>query len=171
MNRTLVTTALLAAAFGASSAAAQSRETPTSEQARSTAVASDQESGTLDKHKRAGEIMRQMLPPQSVAAMESNAPNTHFGGEFARLAYENAYVALWARPGLTPKERSILTIGILIGLGNERELRSHFAAGLKNGLTPRQLEEMIYHATAYAGFPAAASALAVATKVVEEQGK
>jgi 4-carboxymuconolactone decarboxylase len=122
-----------------------------------------------DKHARAGEIMRQMLPPENVAKMENPDPNPGFGGEFARLAYEHAYVAHWTRPGLSPKERSLLTIGILIGLRNERELRSHFAAGLRNGLTAEQLEEIVYHATVYAGFPAASSALAVAAQVVAEK--
>jgi 4-carboxymuconolactone decarboxylase len=122
-----------------------------------------------DKYVRAGEIMRQMLPPENVASMESPAPRPGFGGEFPRLAYEHAYVAHWTRPGLSPKERSLLTIGILIGLRNERELRSHFAAGLRNGLTEQQLEEIVYHATAYAGFPAASSALAVAAQVVAEK--
>jgi len=121
-----------------------------------------------DKHTRAGEIMRQMLPPENVASMESSEPNGRFGGEFARLAYEHAYVAHWTRPGLSPRDRSLLTIGILIGLRNERELRSHFAAGLRNGLTTEQLEEIVYHSTAYAGFPAASSALAVAGQVVAE---
>ena len=122
-----------------------------------------------EKHKRAGQIIRQMSAPQSVAAMEGTAPAPDFGGEFARLAYENAYVSLWARPGLSPRDRSILTIGILIGIGNERELSAHVAGALKNGVTRQELEEIIYHATAYAGFPAASSALVVARKVVDQQ--
>lgn len=124
---------------------------------------------TNDKYARAGEIMRQMLSPEHVAHMESDVPSKHFGGEFARLAYEHAYVAHWTRPGLAPRDRSLLTLGILIGLRNERELRSHVAAALKNGVTTEQLEEVIYHSTAYAGFPAAAAALAVAAQVVAEE--
>lgn len=155
MNRILMAAALVTSAIVASPAAASSAD-------------ATQNQPTTDKERRASEIIRQMLPPESVAAMESAAPSSRFGGEFARLAYENAYVSLWTRPGLSPKERSILTIGILIGVGNERELASHVAAGLRNGLTPQQIEEMIYHATAYAGFPAASSALAVAGKVVDQ---
>lgn len=121
-----------------------------------------------DSDKRAGEILRKMFP-QSVKVMESSTPSKSFGGEFAHLAYENAYVSLWARPGLSPRDRSILTIGILIGMRNETELRAHFAGALNNGITPQELEEMIYHATAYAGFPAASSALAVAKQAIEQQ--
>lgn len=121
-----------------------------------------------DKHARAGEIMRQMLPPENVASMETTEPNNRFGGEFAKLAYEHAYVAHWARPNLSPRDRSLLTLGILIGLRNERELRSHMAGALRNGVTIEQLEEVIYHSTAYAGFPSAAAALAAASQVVAE---
>jgi 4-carboxymuconolactone decarboxylase len=125
-----------------------------------------------EKRKRAAQIIRQMSAPQSVVAMESTAPPVGFGGEFARLAYENAYVSLWARPGLSPRDRSILTIGILIGIGNETELGAHVSGALKNGVTRQELEEIIYHATAYAGFPAASSALSVARKAVDpQQGK
>jgi 4-carboxymuconolactone decarboxylase len=119
-----------------------------------------------EKYEAAGKIIRKMLAPQSVAAMEGDASPGRFGGEFARLALENVYASLWARPGLSLQERSLVTIGILIGLGNEGELRSHFAAGLRNGLTLRQLEEIVYHATCYAGFPGASRALAVAAEVV-----
>ena len=111
-----------------------------------------------------------MLTPDKVAAMEAE-PDDRFGAEFARLAFENAYTALWTRPGLSLKERSLVTIGILIALGNERELRSHFAAGLRNGLTVKQIEEIVYHASAYAGFPAASSALAAAAQVVAQENK
>lgn len=122
-----------------------------------------------DKYARAGEIMRQMLPPENVASMESDQPRPGFGGEFAQLAYEHAYVAHWTRPALSPRDRSLVTIGILIGLRNERELQAHFQAGLRNGLTAEQLEEIVYHATAYAGFPSASCALAVAARVVAEE--
>jgi 4-carboxymuconolactone decarboxylase len=156
--------------------AAQSAQPSGSTEGPRSAAARDSTQGrdtrTLaEKRAAAGVIMRQMLTPENVAAMESAAPNTGFGSEFARLAYENAYVQLWSRPGLTLKERSLVTIGILIGLGNDQELASHLAAGLRNGLTPKQLEEIVYQATAYAGFPAASRARAVAAEVVAKQGK
>lgn len=111
-------------------------------------------------------ILRQMLSPEKVASMENGTSTDGFAGEFPRLALENVYEPLWSRPGLGLRERSLVTLGILIGLGAEREMRSHFEAALRNGLTPSELEEVIYHATAYAGFPAAACARAVASEVV-----
>jgi len=121
---------------------------------------------TSEKYRRAGEIIRQMLRPEVVAAMERKEPLPVFGGELPRLAYEHSMVDLWTRPSLGLKERSLVTIGMLIALGAESELRTHFEAGLRNGLTVEQLAEIIYHATAYVGFPAASTALSIASDVV-----
>ena len=73
----------------------------------------------------------------------------------SRLATENAYEQLWTRPGLSLRDRSMVTIAMLIGLGNEHELKVHIRSGLRNGVTPQEIEEMIYQATAYVGFPRA----------------
>jgi 4-carboxymuconolactone decarboxylase len=118
---------------------------------------------------RAEEILRQMLPLNVANSMASRRHTENFGGEMSRLAFENAYLQLWARPGLSPKERSLVTISILIALGNEKELGVHLAAGLRNGLTPQELEEVIYHSTAYAGFPRASEALAIASAIVPQE--
>lgn len=130
-------------------------------------------SGTTvgERCRRAGEILRQMLPPHVAESMESGMPVSSFGGDMARLAYENSYVQLWSRPGLSLKERSIVTISMLIALGNERELAMHINSGLRNGITPRELEEIIYHSTAYAGFPRASDALAIAREVLAQESK
>jgi len=120
-----------------------------------------------EKRRRAEEVVRTMLSPEHIAIME-NPESGGFAPEFPKLAYEHAFVDLWTRPGLSLKERSLLTIGILIGSGSEQELKSHFGSGLRNGLTPKQLEEIIYHATAYAGFPAASAARTIAEGVVAQ---
>lgn len=123
------------------------------------------------KQRRAAEILRQMFPPSISTSLDGERKADAFGSEMGRLAYENAYMQLWTRPGLSLKERSMVTISMLIALGNEHELAVHLAAGLRNGLTPQQLEEIIYQASAYVGFPKAADALAVATKVIAEERK
>jgi 4-carboxymuconolactone decarboxylase len=101
--------------------------------------------------------------------MENPSTVGEFGSEFPRLALENVYETLWARPGLGLRDRSLVTLGILIGLRAEQEMRSHFAAALRNGLTREEIEEVIYHATGYAGFPAAARARAIAADVVAKE--
>lgn len=118
------------------------------------------------KQQRAHEIARQMLPPDTADRMASRQNTGGFGGDLARLSFENVYMQLWTRPGLELKERSLITIAMLIAIGNEKELAGHFESGLRNGLTQQQLEEVIYQATAYVGFPRASSAMRVAGEAV-----
>jgi alkylhydroperoxidase/carboxymuconolactone decarboxylase family protein YurZ len=122
-----------------------------------------------DKREQAEQILRQMLPPDIATGMASSEPAMSFGSEMSRLAFENAYMQLWTRPGLTLRERSLVTISMLIAQGNEHELEVHIASGLRNGVTPEELEEVIYQASAYAGFPKAADAMAIATRVVARE--
>lgn len=124
----------------------------------------------IDRYERAAEILQQMLPSDIATSMANKSPSdTPFAAELSRLAFENAFVQLWTRPGLGLRERSLVTIGILIAQGSAGELEYHIAAGLRNGLTVKEIEEIIYHSTAYAGFPRASQASAVATEVIARE--
>jgi 4-carboxymuconolactone decarboxylase len=101
--------------------------------------------------------------------MENVKTGDGFGWEFPSLALENVYQTLWSRPGLALRDRSLVTLGILIALRAEQEMRSHFAAAMRNGLTRGELEEVVYHAAGYAGFPAAACARAIAAEVLTKE--
>lgn len=123
-----------------------------------------------DRRERAAEILQQMLPSDVATSMASTtAPDVPFAEELSRLAFENVFVQLWSRPELGLRERSLVTLGILIAQGSESELEYHIAAGLRNGLTPEEIEEVLYHSTAYAGFPRASQASAVATRVIARE--
>jgi 4-carboxymuconolactone decarboxylase len=93
-----------------------------------------------------------------------------FGGEMARLSFENVFTALWGRPGLDLRSRSLVTLGILIALRAQDELMVHFPIAIANGLTVQEVEEVLYHSTAYAGFPAASLARRTATITLRKQG-
>ncbi|MCX4815185.1 carboxymuconolactone decarboxylase family protein [Streptomyces sp. NBC_01239] len=80
------------------------------------------------------------------------------GEELVEIGLTSVWGALWAREGLSPRDRSLVTLGILIALGAEGELRTHFRIGVTNGLTEDEIAEVIYHASGYAGFPAATAA-------------
>jgi 4-carboxymuconolactone decarboxylase len=77
---------------------------------------------------------------------------------------------VWARPGLTPAQRSIGTISLLAALVRPEELRAHVRMGLDNGLTPEEIGEVILQCAVYAGFPAAVQAFEVVSEVFEERG-
>lgn len=93
-----------------------------------------------------------------------------FGGKFAPelmdIGVEAIFGRLWSREGLSRRDRSLVTLGILIALRAEDELTAHFKIARQNGLTDDELAEVIYHATGYAGFPAANTARNVADRVL-----
>lgn len=89
---------------------------------------------------------------------------TAFGSELQDLGFANVFGQLWTRPGLDRRSRSLITLGVLAALRATEEMEVHFAAARRNGLSIEELEELIYHVTAYAGFPAAFTARAAARR-------
>ncbi|MFV0297303.1 MAG: carboxymuconolactone decarboxylase family protein [Hyphomicrobiaceae bacterium] len=73
----------------------------------------------------------------------------------------------WTRPGLTRKERSLITMGILAALGRSHELSVHVRGALNNGCTPEEIREALIHSGCYAGFPATLEAVRVAKGVID----
>ena len=63
-----------------------------------------------------------------------------------------------------------MTIALLTALRQERELAMHIVAGLRNGLTPAEITEVIMHTAVYAGIPAANAAIGVAKDVLTDEG-
>jgi 4-carboxymuconolactone decarboxylase len=113
------------------------------------------------------QVMREMLPgmlPDHVPNSEIDFGRAGFAGELLEIGLESIFGKLWTREGLSRRDRSLVTLGILIALGAEEELESHFKIGKANGLTEDELAEVIYHASGYAGFPRANSAKAAAKK-------
>ena len=72
---------------------------------------------------------------------------------------------LWKRPGLSPRDRSLVTVTTLIALYRTNELPFHLAKALENGVTRDELIEVITHLAFYAGWPTANTAVAIARRV------
>jgi 4-carboxymuconolactone decarboxylase len=111
------------------------------------------------------EVFKEMLPglvPDDATTLRDNG----IGGELMELGLDHVFGALWTRPGLDRRSRSLVTLGALIALRATEELKFHFPIALRNGLTIEEVEEVIYHMTGYAGYPAAASARKVAQEVL-----
>jgi 4-carboxymuconolactone decarboxylase len=115
-------------------------------------------------------VAEEMMADDVVAALRASVGSSHFCAGLGTLALEHVFNGVWARPGLDRRGRSLLTIGILIALRQPEELKLHVMGAIRNGCTVREIEEAIYHATAYAGFPAAVQAAAVATGVLRNEG-
>jgi 4-carboxymuconolactone decarboxylase len=77
---------------------------------------------------------------------------------------------IWERPGLSPRDRSLVTITSLISLYRTNELPFHLERALDNGVTRDEIIEAITHLAFYAGWPPAMTALQIARRVFEEAG-
>ena len=76
---------------------------------------------------------------------------------------------VWARPELSPRDRSLVTVSALIALNRPDQLRSHLAQARDNGVTQEELIETITHLAFYAGWPNAVTAISVAREVFQKK--
>jgi 4-carboxymuconolactone decarboxylase len=74
---------------------------------------------------------------------------------------------VWARPELSPRDRSLVTVAALIANGNTAQLTSHLKLAKANGLSETELAEVMIHLAFYTGWPRAISAILVAKDVFE----
>ena len=96
------------------------------------------------------------------------AGTTPFTAGFQDFVTRTAWGDVWNRPGLSRRDRSVVTLTALVALGHENELELHVRAALRNGLSPNEIGEIILHTAVYAGVPAANSAFARAARVIAE---
>jgi 4-carboxymuconolactone decarboxylase len=77
---------------------------------------------------------------------------------------------LWKRPGLTPRDRSLVTISALIARNQTVELPRHINLALDNGVKPAEVSEVITHLAFYSGWANAMSAVVAAKEVFDARG-
>ncbi len=76
---------------------------------------------------------------------------------------------VWERPGLSKRDRSLITVAALVALYRPEQLRVHIGRALENGLTKDEIAEVITHLAFYSGWPTAMTAAFVAKEVFEKQ--
>jgi 4-carboxymuconolactone decarboxylase len=92
-----------------------------------------------------------------------------FAPKLAELTDKVLYDDVWARPQLSPRDRSLVTVSALIALHRPDQLRSHLARARDNGVTEDELVETITHLAFYAGWPSAVTAVSVAQEVFQQK--
>ena len=94
-------------------------------------------------------------PVGSVAprAMHELAPG------LARYTDEVLFGDVWKRPGLAPRDRSLVTLAVLVATGKTGQLPGHLGRALDNGVTPLEISGLLTHLALYSGWPSAVSAL------------
>jgi 4-carboxymuconolactone decarboxylase len=121
-------------------------------------------------YRKGVQLVGEMLGPQFAAGMQAAAGSGAFAADCATIALESAFGAVWSRPGLDRKQRSLVTLGILIGTGKPSELKNHVRAGLNNGLSVLEIQEVLIQSIPYAGFPCVAEAIEATVAVLRERG-
>jgi 4-carboxymuconolactone decarboxylase len=82
-----------------------------------------------------------------------------------------AFGDMYQRPGLAPRDRQLVTLGMLTALGGcEPQLEVHINAALNVGLAPEEIVEALLHSAVYCGMPKAINATGVAEKVFGDRG-
>ena len=76
---------------------------------------------------------------------------------------------VWERPGLSKRDRSLVTVSALIALNRPDQLRSHIALARRNGVTETEIVEAITQLAFYSGWPNAVSAVGVAREVFKQK--
>jgi len=77
---------------------------------------------------------------------------------------------VWERPGLSPRDRSLITVASLVSLYRTNELAFHIGKALDNGVTRDELIELITHLAFYSGWPTAMTALLIARQAFDNRG-
>ena len=103
-----------------------------------------------------------MTNPRS--AMQEVAP------KLAEITADVLFGDVWERPGLSKRDRSLITVANLVALYRTDQLKGHIARALDNGVTKSEISEVILHTTFYAGWPVGANAVRVAKEVFDERG-
>src|SRR4051794_33165296 len=93
---------------------------------------------------------------------------TDFDRPFQELITEAAWGTVWARPGFSRRERSIVTLALLAALGHEEEVAMHVRATANTGASRDDICEAFLHVAIYAGVPAANRAFRIAKEVFSE---
>jgi len=99
-----------------------------------------------------------------VAFLHPSAGN----GVLIELSEKVLYADVWERPGLSKRDRSLITVAALVAMYRGDQLTGHLERALANGVTREEIGEVITHMAFYAGWPAAMTAGRIARKVFDE---
>jgi 3-oxoadipate enol-lactonase/4-carboxymuconolactone decarboxylase len=94
---------------------------------------------------------------------------TPFDAAFQAWITANVWGGVWTRPGLPRHTRSLLTLAMMAALGRHEEFELHVRATRNTGVTPEEISEVLLQVGAYAGVPAANSAIKIAKRILAEE--
>jgi 4-carboxymuconolactone decarboxylase len=119
-----------------------------------------------ERYHKGLETRREVLGKEHVDRAQANL--SEFNAPFQELITRYAWGEIWERAGLTRRERSLITLAMLVALNREPEFRLHIRAALNNDVTTEEIREVLIHAGIYCGLPAANAAIQAAEQVIKE---
>jgi 4-carboxymuconolactone decarboxylase len=125
-----------------------------------------------DTYERGLAIRKEVLGAEHVERSLASADD--FSRPYQEAITEYCWGAIWNRPGLDRRTRSLLNLAMLTALNREDEFRLHVRAAFRNGVTKDEICEVLLQAMIYCGVPAANSAFKQAREVfaqMEREGE
>jgi 4-carboxymuconolactone decarboxylase len=119
-----------------------------------------------DRFEQGLAVRREVLGAEFVDAALANA--TPFNRPIQELTTEYCWGAVWARPGLDRRTRSLLNLGMITALNRPHELKMHVRGALRNGCTREEISETLLQAAIYCGIPAGMDAFRNAQAALDE---
>lgn len=116
------------------------------------------------RYQRGMAVRRAVLGDRHVDDVTSRI--TDLDADFQTHITETAWGSVWARPGLTHRERSMLTLALLAALGHDEELAMHVRATVNTGASVEDIKETLLQVAVYAGVPAANRAFKIAKQEI-----
>lgn len=120
----------------------------------------------FDRYEKGMTVRRRILGDAHVDRAE--AAKTPLDEPFQQLITEGAWGNVWARDGISDRERSMLTLALLAALGNFDEIPMHIRATARTGASKEDVLEVFQHVAIYAGVPRANHALKLAKATYAE---
>ena len=133
------------------------------------AITEAQDGKSVDWLEQVSDAQYAMAPePVTLPAVPQAQGQTLFGDiapKFGQLTDDVLFGDVWARPGLSPRDRSLITVSALIAMNRADQLRGHMARARSHGVSDAELIELATHLAFYAGWPSAVTAVGVAREV------
>lgn len=119
-----------------------------------------------DTYEQGEKIRREVLGDAHVERSLSSA--TEFSRPLQEMVTEYCWGAIWSRPGLERKTRSLVNLAMLTALNRSHELAVHVRGAVNNGCTDEEIQEVLMQAAIYVGVPAALESFRIAEKSLKE---
>jgi 4-carboxymuconolactone decarboxylase len=121
------------------------------------------------RHAKGMKVRRAVLGDAHVE--RAREQENSFTAPFQDLITRYAWGEIWTRPGLPRKTRRMITIAMMVAMNRPEELRLHLRAAATNGVTRKEIQEILLHTAIYCGVPAANQAFHLAEEVFKESSK